>query len=112
MLQNAQYSAALTVLLGLASIFAVQTSYAHGGGLNAAGCHNDRKNGGYHCHGAKAESDIRPSTIRNNLAADDQPQPRPSRTQSDSSNAAGCYTGPRGGTYTLTASGRKNYSGC
>lgn len=22
----------------------------HGGGLNAAGCHNDRKNGGYHCH--------------------------------------------------------------
>ena len=23
---------------------------AHGGGLNAAGCHNDRKNGGYHCH--------------------------------------------------------------
>lgn len=23
-----------------------------------------------------------------------------------------CYTGPRGGTYTLTASGRKNYSGC
>jgi len=24
---------------------------AHGGGLNAEGCHNDRKNGGYHCHG-------------------------------------------------------------
>lgn len=23
---------------------------AHGGGLNADGCHNDRKNGGYHCH--------------------------------------------------------------
>jgi len=22
----------------------------HGGGLNAEGCHNDRKNGGYHCH--------------------------------------------------------------
>ena len=22
----------------------------HGGGLNASGCHNDRKNGGYHCH--------------------------------------------------------------
>lgn len=25
---------------------------AHSGGLNAAGCHNDRKNGGYHCHRA------------------------------------------------------------
>jgi hypothetical protein len=23
-----------------------------------------------------------------------------------------CYVGPRGGTYTITASGRKNYSGC
>lgn len=23
---------------------------AHPGGLNAAGCHNDRKTGGYHCH--------------------------------------------------------------
>tara|TARA_R110000787_G_scaffold5442_1_gene19826 strand:+ start:7234 stop:7557 length:324 start_codon:yes stop_codon:yes gene_type:complete len=25
---------------------------AHGGGLAADGCHNDRKNGGRHCHGA------------------------------------------------------------
>lgn len=24
---------------------------AHGGRTNAQGCHNDRKNGGYHCHG-------------------------------------------------------------
>ena len=23
---------------------------AHGGGLNSAGCHNNRKTGGYHCH--------------------------------------------------------------
>jgi hypothetical protein len=25
-------------------------AWAHGGGLNAEGCHNDRKSGGYHCH--------------------------------------------------------------
>lgn len=25
-------------------------AWAHGGGLNADGCHHDRKNGGYHCH--------------------------------------------------------------
>ena len=25
-------------------------SFAHGGGLNAQGCHNDRRNGDYHCH--------------------------------------------------------------
>jgi len=24
--------------------------WSHGGGLNKDGCHNDRKNGGYHCH--------------------------------------------------------------
>lgn len=27
---------------------------AHSGGLNAQGCHNDRKNGGYHCHRSPA----------------------------------------------------------
>lgn len=25
-------------------------SFAHSGGTNAAGCHNDRKRGTYHCH--------------------------------------------------------------
>ena len=29
---------------------------AHGGGLNAEGCHNNRKTGDYHCHGAKAKA--------------------------------------------------------
>ncbi|MET0328764.1 MAG: excalibur calcium-binding domain-containing protein [Luteimonas sp.] len=28
--------------------------HAHGGGLDRHGCHNDRKNGGYHCHRAPA----------------------------------------------------------
>ena len=27
---------------------------AHGGRTNAEGCHNDRKNGGYHCHNGGA----------------------------------------------------------
>ncbi|MCX7283577.1 MAG: excalibur calcium-binding domain-containing protein [Novosphingobium sp.] len=29
---------------------AAQTSIAHPGGLNAEGCHNNRKTGDYHCH--------------------------------------------------------------
>lgn len=29
-------------------------AFAHGGGLNADGCHNDRKHGGYHCHRGNA----------------------------------------------------------
>lgn len=28
------------------------------------------------------------------------------------SSSRTCYTGPRGGTYTITSSGRKNYGGC
>jgi hypothetical protein len=29
-------------------------SPAHPGGLNAEGCHNNRKTGDYHCHGRKS----------------------------------------------------------
>ena len=37
---------ALCAVLGLAT----QPSVAHSGGLNAEGCHNNRKTGEYHCH--------------------------------------------------------------
>jgi len=41
-------------------------AFGHGGGLNAAGCHNDRKNGGYHCHRSPSvsapASAVRPPT--------------------------------------------------
>jgi len=40
-------SVVITVLIVLFSIDAVN---AHGGGLNAQGCHNNRKTGDYHCH--------------------------------------------------------------
>lgn len=33
----------------------IPDSKAHGGRTAADGCHNDNKNGGRHCHGAKAE---------------------------------------------------------
>jgi hypothetical protein len=39
-------------LLSLAILAASSSAAAHSGGLNAAGCHNDRRNGGYHCHRA------------------------------------------------------------
>ena len=36
---------------GLAALLTLaMDAAAHGGGLNAEGCHHDRKNGGYHCH--------------------------------------------------------------
>lgn len=32
----------------------ITAASAHGGGLNAQGCHNNRKTGDYHCHRAPA----------------------------------------------------------
>lgn len=42
-------------LLFLYSLFAPALAAAHPGGLAADGCHNDRKNGGRHCHRANAQ---------------------------------------------------------
>lgn len=39
---------------------------AHPGGLAADGCHNDRKNGGRHCHGGGSEA---ASSSRSRLVA-------------------------------------------
>jgi hypothetical protein len=43
-------------------------AYAHGGGLNAEGCHNNRKTGDYHCHRAPAASRPQASPYGNTLA--------------------------------------------
>lgn len=41
----------------LSGLIVASASLSHSGGLNAEGCHNDRKNGGYHCHrGSRANS--------------------------------------------------------
>ncbi|QEZ44148.1 YHYH domain-containing protein [Cupriavidus oxalaticus] len=96
----------VTVFLCLVS-FSVSV-YAHGGGLDANGCHTNRKTGDYHCHRGGSANLVAPDVSRapptratNTLAA-------PRTTGSGQT----CYTGPRGGTYTITASGRKNYGGC
>jgi len=39
------------LLLGLAFVTG-SPAFGHGGGLNAQGCHNNRKTGDYHCHRA------------------------------------------------------------
>ena len=36
------------------SLALITPAFAHGGGLNAQGCHNNRKTGDYHCHRASA----------------------------------------------------------
>lgn len=42
----------LKITLIAAMIAVPVVAVAHPGGLNSEGCHNDRKNGGYHCHRA------------------------------------------------------------
>ena len=37
------------------------SAYAHGGGLNKEGCHNNRKTGNYHCHRGPKASARQPS---------------------------------------------------
>lgn len=52
MRRNLAIEALLPALLAAATLVASPNALAHGGGLDAAGCHHDRKNGGYHCHRA------------------------------------------------------------
>ena len=39
----------MIVLAAIASMWAIDTT-GHPGGLNAEGCHNNRRTGDYHCH--------------------------------------------------------------
>lgn len=41
------FALAVASIIGTA---APPAAFAHPGGLNAEGCHNNRKTGGYHCH--------------------------------------------------------------
>lgn len=53
-------------------------AFAHGGGLNAMGCHNDRKRGDYHCHrGAPAPVYRAPARARSILVPVRQPSYEP-----------------------------------
>lgn len=45
-------------MIFIIALFLVPPLFAHGGGLDASGCHNDRKRGGYHCHGARQNTGL------------------------------------------------------
>ena len=56
-------------ILGCVLASAPGLALAHPGGLNAEGCHNDRKRGAYHCHGAsKAAAQPAPIYLLDNGA--------------------------------------------
>ena len=54
-----------SAIIALALMGTIATpAMSHPGGLNAEGCHNDRRNGGYHCH--RAGGGTRSSSTANN----------------------------------------------
>jgi hypothetical protein len=54
-------SSPLTVVAALLGAVCVSSAAAHPGGLNREGCHNNRKTGGYHCHGGGARTRASPA---------------------------------------------------
>jgi hypothetical protein len=82
------------------------SALSHGGGLNAEGCHNNRKTGDYHCHRGGGSAGIEQALPAQAAAPAQRSEVEPTTA------GPKCYTGPRGGTYTITKSGRKNYKGC
>ncbi|MCC2958945.1 YHYH domain-containing protein [Massilia sp. IC2-278] len=116
--ENRKRKQQLSLLFLALGLVTGSEALAHGGGLNAQGCHNNRKTGDYHCHRAPQVSAPRPSqSVANEPSRKRESQQlvtpsQAQRLQNNRPTGSTCYTGPRGGTYTLTASGRKNYSGC
>ncbi|QNP42108.1 excalibur calcium-binding domain-containing protein [Lysobacter terrestris] len=68
-----------------ASLIACGSAYAHGGGLDANGCHHDRKHGGYHCHRGSA-----PRAPTPNFAPTPMPRQRLRGDDNDSISYANC----------------------
>src|SRR5687768_8949858 len=93
--------------------FVASDALAHGGGLNAEGCHNTRKTGDYHCHRAPSVAAIKGAQQAQPAVPQGAAAPSAARAAA-TPNPSGptCHVGPRGGTYTITKSGKKNYSGC
>jgi hypothetical protein len=70
----------LNRLIALAIVVAIAPlpeplAFAHGGGLNKQGCHNNRKTGDYHCHRAQAQkANPKPAPEARSNLADDKPK--------------------------------------
>jgi len=86
---------------------AAQQFFINAGGPQSDPHDLDRDGDGYACEwGTDLRRRAAAEEATRRRAAAAAARPRPVRT------ASRCYTGPRGGTYTITASGNRNYSGC
>jgi hypothetical protein len=95
-------------------------AYPHGGGLDAYGCHHNRKAGGYHCHHGQFAGQSFTSQQEMLQKANQDAQPT-QKVPSPQNPALGgkpvgttptgktIYEGPRGGRYHYSSSGKKVY---
>lgn len=93
MLTTRRWIACMAFCLATAS----GTAFAHSGGLNADGCHNDRKNGGYQCHrGPNTQrAPAKPvNAPRHNLTAHVRPAPAQNRAFRNCSEARAAGAAP------------------
>lgn len=87
------------------SSLAAQQFFINAGGPRSDPNDLDRDGDGYACEWG--------TELRQRAAATEAAQRSADRARQQAARAASrCYTGPRGGTYTITASGNKNYDGC
>lgn len=93
-------------LLLAAAVALPGLAYAHGGGLDANGCHMNRKTGDYHCH---RSSYAAPATAPKAMPQSNARSYAPAMPVYPSVDDT-CYTGPRGGRYRIV-NGKKRY-GC
>jgi len=96
-------------------------AYAHGGGLDVYGCHNNRKLGDYHCHRGQfpgeSFSSQKEMLQRVNQGEQGPKNAQPQQRFIESEKSTGgttptgktIYEGPRGGHYHYSASGKKVY---
>ena len=77
------------LMLGILLLASAPAAWGHGGGLNKEGCHNDRKNGGYHCHRGNGSSALVPAPYvpRRDIAPTNRP-PTPADQRSFANCAA------------------------
>ena len=109
----------LTLLFSL-TVLVPSVAFPHGGGLDAYGCHHDRKAGGYHCHRGQfagqsfASQEEMLAKLNQGTAASKGAQPQQQNNPTEKSigttpTGKTLYVGPRGGVYHYSASGRKVY---
>ena len=75
----------------IASFLFSALAFAHSGGTNSSGCHNDHKNGGYHCH---KSDDFKTESKRNPASADQKREPAQYHTVKGYVKSNGTYVAP------------------